>query len=113
MVLARLDQQRARAQVTIAKDAFVPKLFAGSGAAYTNGFPMSIDGNAPAVWIVRASDNALELRRVQVARYDERTISVSQGLNDGDRVVLQGVHTVSAGEKVHAVPPLHPEDFAS
>src|ERR1051326_3113262 len=49
VVLARLDQQRARAQVTIIKDAFVPKVFAGSGAAYTNGFPMSIDGNAPAV----------------------------------------------------------------
>jgi outer membrane protein len=49
VVLARLDQQRARAQVTIIKDAFVPKLFAGSGAAYTNGFPMSIDGNAPAL----------------------------------------------------------------
>jgi outer membrane protein len=49
VVLARLDQQRARAQVTIMKDPFVPKLFAGSGAAYTNGFPMSIDGNAPAL----------------------------------------------------------------
>jgi outer membrane protein TolC len=49
VVLARLDQQRARAQVTIAKDPFVPKVFAGSGAAYTNGFPMSIDGNAPAL----------------------------------------------------------------
>jgi len=49
VILARLDQQRARAQVTIVKDAFVPRVFAGSGAAYTNGFPMSIDGNAPAV----------------------------------------------------------------
>lgn len=49
VVLARLDQQRARAQVTIAKDAFVPKAFAGSGAAYNNGFPMSIDGSAPAI----------------------------------------------------------------
>jgi outer membrane protein len=49
VVLARLDQQRARAQNTIEKDPFVPKVFAGSGAAYTNGFPMSIDGNAPAV----------------------------------------------------------------
>jgi outer membrane protein TolC len=49
VVLARLDQQRARAQVTIMKDPFVPKVFAGSGAAYTNGFPMSIDGNAPAL----------------------------------------------------------------
>jgi len=49
VILARLDQQHARAQVTIINDAFVPKVFAGSGAAYTNGFPMSIDGNAPAV----------------------------------------------------------------
>jgi outer membrane protein len=49
VVLARIDQQRARAQVTIDKDPFVPKVFAGSGAAYTNGFPMSIDGSAPAL----------------------------------------------------------------
>jgi outer membrane protein len=49
VILARLDQQRARAQVTIAKDPFLPKLFAGSGIAWTNGFPMSIDGNAPAI----------------------------------------------------------------
>jgi outer membrane protein TolC len=49
VILARLDQQRARAQVTIAKDPFLPKLFAGSGVAWTNGFPMSIDGNAPAI----------------------------------------------------------------
>ena len=31
----------------------------------------------------------------------------------GERVVWQGVHTVSAGEKVRVVAPLHPEDFAS
>jgi len=70
-------------------------------------------GQQPAVWIVRAGDNALELRRVTVARYNERTIVVSQGLNDGERVVLQGVHTVSAGEQVRVIAPLHPEDFAS
>ena len=71
------------------------------------------DGTTPAVWIVRAGSDQLELRRVQVSRYDERTIAISQGLNDGDRVVWQGVHTVTAGEKVRVVPPLHPEDFAS
>jgi hypothetical protein len=27
--------------------------------------------------------------------------------------VWQGVHTMSAGEKVRVVAPLHPEDFAS
>ena len=71
------------------------------------------DGTQPAVWVVRAADNALELRRVTVTRYNERTIVIGQGLKDGERVVLQGVHTVSAGEKVHVIPPLHPEDFAS
>jgi RND family efflux transporter MFP subunit len=69
-------------------------------------------GKLPAVWIVKA-DDALELRRVEVSRYGERTVTVSQGIAAGDRVVWQGVHTVSAGEKVRVVPPLHPEDFAS
>jgi outer membrane protein len=54
VVLARLDQQRARAQVTIEKDPFVPKVYAGSGLAYTNGFPGSIDGNPPAVLQAKA-----------------------------------------------------------
>ena len=86
------------------------------------------DGTQPAVWVVRPMDNApgvgtpgvgtpgvgtLELRRVTVTRYNERTIVIDQGLKDGERVVLQGVHTVTAGEKVHVIPPLHPEDFAS
>ncbi|MGF6901292.1 efflux RND transporter periplasmic adaptor subunit [Paraburkholderia sp. GAS348] len=81
------------------------------------------DGTQPAVWVVRPADNApgvgtpgvgtLELRRVTVTRYNERTIVIGLGLKDGDRVVLQGVHTVTAGEKVHVIPPLHPEDFAS
>ncbi|ADG15771.1 efflux RND transporter periplasmic adaptor subunit [Paraburkholderia atlantica] len=71
------------------------------------------EGREPAVWVVRAADNTLELRRVTVTRYYERTFVVSEGLKDGESVVLQGVHTVSAGEKVRAIAPLHPEDFAS
>jgi len=49
VVLAQLDQQKARYQVTIAHDPFSPKVIAGSGAAYTYGFPTSIDGNAPSI----------------------------------------------------------------
>jgi membrane fusion protein, multidrug efflux system len=71
------------------------------------------DGTAPAVWVVHEGTNVLELRRVQVTRYDERTVAISGGLKDGERVVLQGVHTVTAGETVHPIAPLHPEDFAS
>ncbi|CAB3808293.1 Multidrug resistance protein MdtA [Paraburkholderia fynbosensis] len=90
-----------------------------NGAARQNGFvtlPVTAlfhEGREPAVWVVRNTDNALELRRVTVTRYTERTVVIGEGLKDGERVVLQGVHTVTAGEKVRVIAPLHPEDFAS
>ena len=49
VVLARLDEQKARQQVTLDKAPFSLQVGAGSGAAYTYGFPSSIDGNAPAI----------------------------------------------------------------
>jgi outer membrane protein len=52
LVIARLDQERARYAVTIAHDPFQPKVFAGSGAAYPIGFPASINGSAPSIFQV-------------------------------------------------------------
>jgi len=49
LLLARLDQQKARHQVTITRDPFAPKVFAGSGAAWSTGFPSSIEGSAPSI----------------------------------------------------------------
>ncbi len=71
------------------------------------------DGKEPAVWVVKPQEDTLELRRVKVLRYDARTVTLSNGVQAGERVVWQGVHTVTAGEKVRPVAPLHPEDFAS
>jgi outer membrane protein TolC len=50
VVLARLDQQRAQADVKVATDPFRPKLYGGSGLAYTAGYPNTIDGNAPSLF---------------------------------------------------------------
>ncbi|HXJ44375.1 MAG TPA: TolC family protein, partial [Bryobacteraceae bacterium] len=47
-VIARMDQLKAAAGVRIAKDPFTPHLGIGSGAAYSSGFPLSIEGSAPA-----------------------------------------------------------------
>jgi multidrug efflux system membrane fusion protein len=68
------------------------------------------DKEQPAVWVVRPADSTLELRRVTVERYGERDVLVSAGLAAGERVVMQGVHAVAAGEKVEPVAPPHPED---
>lgn len=67
-------------------------------------------GEKPAVWVVRSSDSTLELRPVTVIRYGERDVLIGAGLHAGERVVMQGVHAVSAGEKVEPTAPLHPED---
>ena len=55
VLIARIDQQKARGQVTLQRDPFVPKVFAGSGVAYTNGFPATIDGSAPSIVQARAT----------------------------------------------------------
>jgi RND family efflux transporter MFP subunit len=64
------------------------------------------NGSHPAVWVIRADDSSLELRPVTVRSYGERSAVVTQGLRDGDSIVLAGVHTVFAGEHVKPVKPL-------
>jgi outer membrane protein len=49
IALARIEEQKARQAVRVARDPFVPRVVVGSGLAYTNGFPMSIEGAAPSV----------------------------------------------------------------
>ena len=53
VMLARLDEQRAADAVRIAKDPFTPKVYGGSGLAYTSGYPMSIEGSAPSIIEIR------------------------------------------------------------
>jgi outer membrane protein len=56
VALARLDEEKARHGIRLARDPFTPRLTAGSGLAYSNGFPMSLDGSAPSVFQARASE---------------------------------------------------------
>lgn len=67
-------------------------------------------GEHPAVWVVSPGDSKLDLRPVIVARYGERDVLIATGLKVGERIVMQGVHTVSAGEKVTPIAPPHVED---
>jgi outer membrane protein len=58
VLLARLDQQKARDQILVAKDPFKPKVYGGSGLAWSSGYPISIDGNPPSIFEAR-TDMAL------------------------------------------------------
>lgn len=55
--------------------------------------------NGTGVWVVKP-DLTLELRPVDVERYDSDNVVVRTGVKRGDRVVTAGVHRLSVGEKV-------------
>ena len=53
VLLARFDQQKARDQILVARDPFLPKVIGGSGLAWSPGYPTTIDGNPPSVFEAR------------------------------------------------------------
>ncbi len=62
-MMARLDEIKAVEGVRVARSPFVPRVTVGSGMAYVYGFPLSIEGSAPAVFEGRA--NAFIFNRPQ------------------------------------------------
>jgi len=50
VALANLQYDLARRQADVRRSEFLPNLYAGSGAAYTNGFPLIAGGGAPALF---------------------------------------------------------------
>jgi outer membrane protein len=76
LIVARLDEQRATQSVRLAKDPFYPRLNVGSGAAYSKGYPLAIDGNPPSVFQARAIQsffNRPKTYAVAEARENART----------------------------------------
>lgn len=53
LVIARLDHVKAQFAVDIARDPFTPKIYGGSGAAWTRGYPQAINGNPPSIFETR------------------------------------------------------------
>src|SRR5580692_2152520 len=50
LALARLQYGVMQRQIGVARSAFLPNLYSGTGVAYTNGFPLLQGGGAPAVF---------------------------------------------------------------
>jgi outer membrane protein TolC len=50
VVLARLELLKLQYAVKVAKDPFVPKVYGGSGAAWTTGYPTNINGSPPSIF---------------------------------------------------------------
>ena len=54
----------------------------------------------PAVWIVDPTASTVSVRNVDVLRFDEAQVVISQGLDTGEVVVTAGVQALHPGQKV-------------
>lgn len=84
VVMARLDQIRADQAVRVAKDPFSPHVGGGSGLAYNYGFPLSIEGSAPAIFEAKASE-ALYNRPLSYAVAQAKENAKGAGLAAGEK----------------------------
>ena len=57
-------------------------------------------GTGPGVWTVTDPPARVTWRPIKVHRIDDETVSVSEGLNQGDRVVSLGAHVLHEGQEV-------------
>jgi outer membrane protein TolC len=111
VLLARLDQQKARDQILIARDPFLPKVIGGSGLAWSPGYPTTIDGNPPSVFEARTDmalfDRAQSFKVAQAReglrgsaidvtrRQEEAAYRVAQLFLDAE----QAAHSLDAAQK--------------
>ncbi|MBI3222349.1 MAG: efflux RND transporter periplasmic adaptor subunit [Nitrosomonadales bacterium] len=59
-------------------------------------------GDQAAVWIV-AADHSISLRPIQVAAYRDTGALIASGLVAGERIVSNGVHRLSPGQKIRII----------
>jgi outer membrane protein TolC len=95
VLLARLEEQRAAKSLMIQKDPFYPKVFAGSGAAWSTGYPQTIDGNAPSIVqgrVVMSLYNKPLSLRVAQARENQRGAAIESSAVQDDAVYEVALH---------------------
>ena len=57
----------------------------------------------PAVWVVDPSSYTVSMQNVEVLRFDQGTVVISQGLDTGEIVVTGGVQALHPGQKVRLI----------
>ena len=117
--LAHLDEDKARSAVRVARQPFVPRVVVGSGLAYSDGFPMSVEGSAPSVMqanaiatifnrpqsfqIAQAKEDARGAAIAVTARRDEVAFRVTALFLEAERAARLGSLAHKAVESQQAV----------
>ena len=74
--------------------------FGGIGGIELPAAALTTRDGAPAVWVVDPATNTVSLRPVGVARFGPATVTLSDGVTEGEIVVTAGVQALRPGQEV-------------
>lgn len=89
--IAKEDVQRAKSDYLQSRDLFLPQITVGSGLAYSNGFPLSIEGSAPSIFDVNSQQflvNFAQRQFIKAARADVGT-SEAQSADKRNEIIME------------------------
>jgi outer membrane protein TolC len=89
--VAQADMTRARSSVTQSRDLYLPQLIAGSGLGASYGFPLSLEGSAPAIFNVNfqgALWNQAQRNNIKAARSDVAA-TAAQNADRRNEVIME------------------------
>ncbi len=72
ILLAKAEASRAEEAVRESRSLNLPQVFAGTGLAYNNGFPLSIEGAAPSIFQIGASQAIFSKKNANLIREAEQ-----------------------------------------
>lgn len=87
VLMARLDERKAEQGVRLARAPFIPRVIAGSGLAYSSGFPMSIEGATPSIFQANAVGSVFNRPQsylVAAAKESRRGAGIDSGIRQDD-----------------------------
>ena len=114
--IAAAEQDRAHHAYLELRNLYLPQVVVGSGLGYTDGFPLSLEGSAPAVFNVNTQQYLLNLANQEFMRAakTEWNASESQKQDARDQVVLETSLTyIQLDQLTSSINVLHQEAQAS
>jgi outer membrane protein len=98
VLLARAEAAKAAESVRETRSLNMPQIVAGTGLAYNNGFPLSIEGAAPSVFQAALSQSFLSGKNKNLIRESEAGSLAAQAGAEGARNVLAARTILLYGE---------------
>jgi outer membrane protein len=78
VLLAKAQAIRAREAVRESRSLNLPQVVTGTGLAYNNGFPLSIEGSAPSIFQIGASQSILSKKNANLIREAKESAKASE-----------------------------------